>query len=337
MRDWKIFSGTGLPSALAPELPEAPGWRQFSGEVDPLAPPPPADDEETSRRLGPVPVPFLPDSEEVKMVNAAIHLRRALLVTGKPGVGKSTLAHLVARELGFGAVLRWPITTRSTLQDGLYRYDAVGRLHASQLQRKQTPPSVDRAYDEIGRFIQLGPLGTALLPSLRPRVLLIDEIDKSDLDFPNDLLNVLEDGDFAIPELARYEARGPVRVRTADRNGSALVRDGRVACREFPLIFMTSNGEKEFPPAFLRRCQRLEMSPPDPKRLASLVKVKLGGRASTTDTDALIEKYFDSRDGADRAADQLLNALFIIAGNTVPEGDRVFLFDQLLRPLGGGQ
>ena len=98
--------------------------------------------------------------------------------------------------------------------------------------------------------------------AFRSRAILIDEIDKSDLDFPNDLLNVLEEGEFTLPELARYEGGSAIRVRTADRDRFAVIRSGRVACCEFPLVFMTSNGEKDFPPAFLRRCLRLEMAGP---------------------------------------------------------------------------
>ena len=132
------------------------------------------------------------------MVNTALFLRRPLLITGKPGSGKSTLAHSVAYELNLGPVLRWPITTRSTLQDGLYRYDAIARLHEASL-RGGTP--------KIGPFVQLGPLGTAMVPTRWPRVLLIDEIDKSDIDLPNDLLNIFEEGEFEIPELASGSRR----------------------------------------------------------------------------------------------------------------------------------
>src|SRR5262245_62173055 len=108
--DWKVFTGTGRPPKRPPALPKAPAWRPFSGKLDALRSPPPEQDPATVRRLGSEVAGFAPDSEEVRMVNAAIHLRRALLITGKPGVGKSTLAHVVARELDLGAVLRWPIT-----------------------------------------------------------------------------------------------------------------------------------------------------------------------------------------------------------------------------------
>lgn len=111
----------------------------------------------------------------------------------------------VAYELGLGSVLRWPIVSRSTVQDGLYHYDAIARLQDVQIAAPQGPGSVEG----IGSYIRLGPLGTALLPSDTPRVLLIDELDKSDIDLPNDLPNVLEEGEFAIPELERVADRLP--------------------------------------------------------------------------------------------------------------------------------
>jgi MoxR-like ATPase len=190
-----------------------------------------------------------------------------------------------------------------------------------------------RAYSEIGRFIQLGPLGTALLATNRPRVILIDEIDKSDLDFPNDLLNVLEEGDFVIPELARYEGPSSVRVRTADRGRFAIVNSGRVACRQFPLVFMTSNGEKDFPPAFMRRCLRLEMAPPDEGRLSRMVVSHIGSNVDQKKVENLIGAYFESEGTNNRAADQLLNAVFIIARTPISEADQEFLKAQLLKPL----
>src|SRR5262249_15364466 len=149
-----------------------------------------------------------PGAEELEMINAALYLRRPLLVTGSPGAGKSTLAHSVAAELGLGRVLRWPIVSRTRLVDGLYHYDAIARLQDVQVAAHSRAGGVDPTTD-IGSYVRLGPLGTALLPSDTPRVLLIDELDKSDIDLPNDLLNVLEEGEFSIPELERIADRLP--------------------------------------------------------------------------------------------------------------------------------
>src|SRR5262249_5345092 len=111
------------------------------------------------------------DRHEARLVNAAICLRRPLLVPRKPGPGKSTLAYSIAYELALAPVLHWTITSRSILKEGLYQYDAIGRLHELNVQKvAQTPAAVAA---DIGSFIRLGPLGTALLPHDRPRVLLI--------------------------------------------------------------------------------------------------------------------------------------------------------------------
>ena len=202
---WQVYRGTGVPHDGIGELPPPPPWRT-----------PPAAGSPYGR---PAPDPWLRGAvyqatpEIVDVVNAALYLRRPLLVTGPPGSGKSTLAHHVAHELRLGRVLNWPITSRSTLRDGLYTYDALGRLQDANLRAERDDSAHAVAgsnHDplpphDIGRYLQLGPLGTALLPGDIPRVLLIDEIDKSDPDLPNDLLNVFEEGEFVIPEIARLD------------------------------------------------------------------------------------------------------------------------------------
>ncbi|WP_223198810.1 AAA family ATPase [Solihabitans fulvus] len=261
------------------------------------------------------------------MVNAALYLRRPLLVTGKPGTGKSTLAHSVARELKLGPVLYWPITSHAKVDDGLYRYDAIGRLQEASLARTAEPP-------DVGRYIRLGPLGTALLPRHRPRVLLIDELDKSDVDLPNDLLNIFEEGQFDIPELARLpEEQDSVHVMTRDPGGRAAIRRGQVRCHAFPFVVITSNGEREFPPPFLRRCLRLNIQPPDAEKLAAIVAGQLG-KAVLDESRQLIEQFVDSRDHGDLATDQLLNAIYLAASGARPDAvTKERLVAQLFRPL----
>jgi hypothetical protein len=129
-------------------------------------------------------------------------------VTGHPGIGKSTLAYLVARELRLGRVLHWGITSRSNLRSGLYQYDAIGRTQASLERSTTTPVTPEDSAAEpcgrprIGHYVRLGPLGTTLLPYKLPRILLIDELDKNDID----LLNVLEEGEFDTPD-AKHPAQ----------------------------------------------------------------------------------------------------------------------------------
>jgi MoxR-like ATPase len=154
-------------------------------------------------------------------------------------------------------------------------------------------------------------------------VLLIDEIDKSDVDLPNDLLNLFEDGEFPIAELQRLEL-AEASVRTVDReNGKqrkADVFDGVVRCRAFPLVIMTSNGERDFPPPFLRRCLRFRMPNPSPKELQGIVEKHLGEEASRQ-AEQLIQWFCDQiKSGGTLATDQLLNAIHLrTQENTGPE------------------
>src|SRR5882757_3774451 len=201
-------------------------------------------------------------------------MRRPLIVTGRPGSGKSALAHMISRELGLGRVLRWSITSRTTLQSGLYEYDAFGRAQAVG----------SGANTDIGNFVHLGALGTALLPHRLPRVLLVDELDKSDIDLPNDLLSVFEEGEFSIKELVRVRDRQPeVMVHAVDPGVKAPIRDGIVRCRAFPIIVITSNGEREFPPALLRRCLTLNIPDPDVERLCQMVAAHFQNNADGVD------------------------------------------------------
>ncbi len=281
---------------------------------------------------------FEPSDHEIELVNAALYLRRPLLVTGKPGVGKTSLTYAVAHELNLGKVLRWSITTQTTLKEGLYRYDAIGRLQETSLQGEdaKTPPP-------IGKYLRLGPLGTAFAASDKPRVLLIDEIDKSDIDLPNNLLHIFEEGEFEIPELARLpEDQQVVTLLPHDAETGTPgipIERGRVHCTHFPLVVMTSNGEREFPPAFLRRCLQLEMRLPDKEKLSRIVAAHLKTEPAHQDKiNTLIDDFLARRDKqkAELAADQLLNAIFLALKDIHPEHgypDKEALVETLWRSL----
>ncbi|MEZ4680573.1 MAG: MoxR family ATPase [Caldilineaceae bacterium] len=272
-------------------MPDAPPWRRFRDRKRPK---------------------FEIDQTEIDAVNGALFLRRPLLVTGKPGTGKSSLAYAVARELKLGNVLVWPITSRSTLIDALYRYDAIGRLQDANLRREK---GIEESAEHIGRYFRLGPLGTALLPSKQPRVLLIDEIDKSDIDLPNDLLNIFEEGEYEIPELARLsDAHTKIPILAHDSHERVLITEGKIACEEFPFVLITSNGERELPPAFLRRCLRLDIEQPNREKLARIVRAHFAEATPADDhLNKLIQLFEERRTNEGYiATDQLLNAVYLL-------------------------
>jgi len=271
------------------------------------------------KRIGEVfRLPVGPEGNKVRIaVNAALRLRRPLLVSGDPGSGKSSLAHAIACELSLGPVLTWAITPRSRLlEDGLYRYDALGRLQDAQLD--QLSPRQRGFRRGIGQYVTLGPVGTAFLPSRWPRVLLIDEIDKADLQLPNELLHLFEEGEFVIEELIRDSQNSSVDVRTSDRGLTAIVHSGTIQCHVFPIIVMTSNRERDFPAAFHRRCLRVEMPRPTKETLDPLLEAHFQPSSEndvlSDSVRDLVQSFIgDENRHLDRSVDQLLNRVFFSA------------------------
>lgn len=257
---------------------------------------------------------------ETQMVNAALVLRRPLLIAGFAGVGKTSLAYAVAWQLGLGNVLRWSITSRSTLKEALYEYDAIARLQDASLQKSGV---VGASADDIGRYITLGPLGTALLPNksgpYHPRVLLIDEIDKSDIDLPNDLLHVFEEGTFEIPEIARHKQKAPeqttISVRTWRSTATAEIpSNGIITCDDFPLVILTTNGEREFSPAFRRRCLEITIARPGREKLERIIRSHLNLQGDLDEKVQYLLNQFELRMRDERfglAVDQLLNSIYL--------------------------
>ena len=173
-------------------------------------------------------------------VNVAIALKRPLLVRGEPGTGKTLLAHSIAQDLGKKLIV-WNIKSTTKAQEGLYVYDTVQRLNDSRFG--------DKDVSDIKQYIKLGKLGQSFA-SKEEVVLLIDEVDKADLEFPNDLLNELDEMSFYIPE--------------TNETINAVHR---------PIVIITSNAEKELPDAFLRRCIFHYIEFPDPPLMEEIVKV----------------------------------------------------------------
>ncbi|MFI5833683.1 MoxR family ATPase [Micromonospora sp. NPDC051300] len=312
---WRVYRGTGEPLDPAERdrrWPAPPRWRAFDGGPD--EPPAPAEDPDLERRLGAPTVARRPDPREVDVVNAALLLRRPLLVTGRAGSGRSSLAYRIARELGLGRVLHWPVSTHDTVRAGLYQHDPLGRVRAGR--------DPDRTIgDELGEHLSLGPLGTALLPRRTPRVLLVDELDQSDIDLPQQLRTVFDDGGFEIPELVRAAERSPeVTVHTADPGGRATVRAGRVRCHEFPLVVMTCTEDRVFPPAFLRHCLRLRMADPDEATLLEMVDAHFAERPAGA--AGLVRAFLERRHGPEAPTlDQLLDAVQLAAADADDAAD----------------
>ena len=221
-------------------------------------------------------------------VNAAITLKRPLLVKGEPGTGKTMLAEEVSQALGL-PLLQWHIKSTTKAQQGLYEYDAVSRLRDSQLG--------DEKVKDIHNYIVKGVLWQAFT-SEQPVALLIDEIDKADIEFPNDLLREIDRMEFYC-----YETRELIKAKHR------------------PLVFITSNNEKELPDAFLRRCFFHYIKFPDAETMAKIVAVHFPGLKQEL-LGAAMKTFFDVRNlpGLKKkpSTSELLDWLKLLVAEDIP-------------------
>ena len=246
-------------------------------------------------------------TEDLKVaVNAAIALERPLLIKGEPGTGKTVLAYEVAKSLN-APLLTWHIKSTTKAQQGLYEYDAVTRLRDSQLG--------DERVKDVANYIKHGKMWEAFDSPERP-VLLIDEIDKADIEFPNDLLRELDRMEFYV-----YETRELIRARHR------------------PLVIITSNNEKELPDAFLRRCFFHYIQFPDAVTMKQIVDVHFPGIKNTL-VQAALESFFELRQAPGLkkkpSTSELLDWLkLLLAEDIPPEALRSADHKQLIPPLHG--
>ena len=240
-------------------------------------------------------------------LNIALMLRRPILVSGDPGIGKSSLAYFLAHMLDLGAPLVWPINSKTSLTSGLYNYDAIGHLGSTKTNEQADDTT------NIEQYITLGPVGTALYPWQKPRVLLIDELDKASFDLPNDLLYILEDGHFTIPELKRAgmekaKILGSDVVSLQNESNEAseetklTICNGQVRMYHPPIMVITSNNERQFSDAFKRRCVQLHLGHHKDEELRKLIQNHFG--------DDFNETIFEEIKGSNDPADVLLQEYY---------------------------
>lgn len=205
---------------------------------------------------------YISSPELIRAVNVAVALEKPLLIKGEPGTGKTTLAGAIAQSLGKKLII-WNIKSTTKAQDGLYTYDVVQRLYDSQFGGGNVA--------HIEKYIKYGKLAEAFLAD-EQAVLLIDEIDKADIEFPNDLLWELDQMEFYIPETQKT-----------------------IKAKQRPIVLITSNAEKELPDAFLRRCIFHYIEFPDKQQMEEILRVHIGDGIEDILIAQMLEAFYQIR------------------------------------------
>jgi MoxR-like ATPase len=222
---------------------------------------------------------YLPSPELVEAVNLAIYLERPLLLQGDPGCGKTQVASAVAYELDL-ELKEWYVKSTSRAKDGLYTFDAIRRLRDAQLSAiSGVDIEKSRSIDDLEQYIRFQQLGLAFRSS-KPMVILIDEIDKADIDFPNDLLLEIDEKRFIIDEVDEHSEIREIKAKFS------------------PLVLITSNGEKNLPDAFLRRCIFHNLQFPDRDRLIEIINARFANLGSEISSDVValaVERFLELR------------------------------------------
>lgn len=296
---------------------------EYTGNPDYQPQPPPLGESKKRQRKC---YPYRPEPGLVQAVNLAIALERPLLLQGDPGCGKTRLASAIAYEFSQRYLQGqepwpyycWNIKSTTRAQEGLYYYDAIARLRDAQflgmnrledyLPSEEVKELIQRLQNRSA-YLEYGCLGKAFLEKSHRPILLLDEIDKADIDFPNDLLLELEELRFEVPEIG-------------------AVGDKSIAAAYSPIVIVTSNREKELPDAFLRRCVYYFLNFPEEDELVEIVKLHFPNLESEQEqlVEAAIDQFLDIREiGVKRpeskriGTSELLDWLRVLLNKPVPE------------------
>ncbi len=258
---------------------------EYTGDLKYQTQPNSIDTEITEKK----PYPYLPNPDLIKAVNLAIYLQRPLLLQGEPGCGKTLLASAIAHEFSNRQQIEnypyfpWYIKSTSRAKEGLYTYDAIGRLRDAQLvgtnyEKYLNQGEIKELFQRLkdsNYYIRWGELGKAFRTEKHRPIILIDEIDKADIDFPNDLLLELDEKRFTISETGET-----------------------ITAKQPPIIIITSNSEKELPDAFLRRCIFYYLEFPNQEELTKIVNAHFPDSLEITLVKAAVAEFIELRSQA---------------------------------------